>query len=137
MFSQDVFQSGINITVIGGILALSSLITLLYLSFRPLPSPKVSDSTPTATRRTLVISSSLHAFFSVWILAALIPFLVFVRNRSAQVSAFLGEVRLPDALVAQQQAALGVTPIYWEHDYREFFVSFSVSIFLPLLFLWG
>lgn len=104
---SDVFNSGTVVTIGSGLLALTSLFTLilLLLSCR---SPK-----PTLMR----LGAAFHLFFSVWIFAALIPFDAFTRNRSARVAAFLGNTQLPDSVVQQQQQALGVSAVYWDQSY--------------------
>jgi len=104
---NDVFSSGTVVTIFSGLLALTSLITLvLLLLFRRSPKPLL-----------MRLSAALHLFFAIWIFGALIPFDAFTRNRSARVAAFIGDTQLPDSIVQQQQQALGVSAVYWDQDY--------------------
>lgn len=124
---SDAFDPGVNVTVISGVLGITSLVTLLYLALRPLPRSTTSSSSlkPT-TRPILLLTSALHTLLSIWIFAALIAYDVIVRNRSARVSAFLPNGQsLPQSLVEQQERALGVSSVYWDKEYRECCFSFG------------
>jgi len=103
--TQDLFSSGVVLTVGAGLLALVSAITLPLL---------LSSRRPAKHHR---ISAILHAFFTVWIFATLIPVDVFSRHRSARVTASLGGVPLPASIIAAEQRALGVSPVYWDQHY--------------------
>ncbi|KAH8110943.1 hypothetical protein DFH11DRAFT_1547104 [Phellopilus nigrolimitatus] len=60
---------------------------------------------------------ALHLALATWLGATLVAFDVLARTRSARVSARLGALALPPAAVAQQERALGVSPVYWAQRY--------------------
>ncbi|TDL16088.1 hypothetical protein BD410DRAFT_795718 [Rickenella mellea] len=108
--TNDIFQVGVVLTVA------CTLLAILASLFFPLTFvPRKLFGIPTA--RGLRIQAYLLAFTTLWVFASLIPFDIFARNRSAKVTATLGKLTLPDSVVAQQEAMLGVSPVYWKQNY--------------------
>ncbi|KAF9788480.1 hypothetical protein BJ322DRAFT_1106470 [Thelephora terrestris] len=64
-----------------------------------------------------VILGSLLAFASLWLLSVTIAFTVIFATRSARVSASLGGIQLPQAVISAQARALGVSPVYKDQPY--------------------
>ncbi|THH03711.1 hypothetical protein EW145_g6068 [Phellinidium pouzarii] len=104
---QDVFATGIVVTIVSGLLAITSIVTLLFTSLR---TCKLS----TTAHRVL---ASLHVLFSTCLFAALVPFDDIARNRQVKITASLGGIPLPPIAVQQQEHALGVSPTYWSMHY--------------------
>ncbi|KAI0079795.1 hypothetical protein K474DRAFT_1658593 [Panus rudis PR-1116 ss-1] len=104
--TDDAFSSGTVVTVVCGLIALTSIVFL----------PLVALSKPVSTR-TLPIQTGLFAFLTVWLFATLVAFTDIVANRSAKVTAFLGGQPLPESIISATQKALGVTPVYHEINY--------------------
>ncbi|KZV83318.1 hypothetical protein EXIGLDRAFT_701539 [Exidia glandulosa HHB12029] len=102
---NDVVAVGAVLTVGCGLLGLAAFISLLLGLFK---SPW-----PTHPR----LSGGIILFFTIWILAAAIPTILIARTREADVSAFLGSVKIPDILVHAAEEAAGVSRVYWDHDY--------------------
>ncbi|KAG6830612.1 hypothetical protein H0H87_007555 [Tephrocybe sp. NHM501043] len=113
---EDVFKSGIVLTVVGALIAVFCSIFLLMLF-----------TTPRLTIRSLRLQSLILAFCATWLFATLIPFTDFFANRSAQITATVGGVKLPDSVVKATERALGTTSVYKEIGYCTYS---SVSGFL-------
>lgn len=105
-YSTDILRCGIVLTVVAGNIASMSSNTALVLYFRP--------------RFTNILrwSGAIILFLTTWLFACLVAFDVIARNRQAKVTATLAGVPLPASIVAAQQSALGVSPVYWDQDYR-------------------
>ncbi|THG95551.1 hypothetical protein EW145_g7938 [Phellinidium pouzarii] len=101
--TNDIFDTGIIVTIVSALLALLSILSLLFSTLR----------TGTASVKTHRILASVHFFLVTWLFAVLVPFDDFARNRQAQVTASLGGVPLPATAIQQQEQALGFSPIYW------------------------
>jgi len=98
---NDVYQSGVVITSICATLAVLSTIFLL-----------VTIVWPNRATASLKIQAWMFTFFSVWVLAAQIPYTAFVATRRAKVDAFLGGVQLPAETVQAALAAAGGSDKY-------------------------
>ncbi|GLB40874.1 hypothetical protein LshimejAT787_0900890 [Lyophyllum shimeji] len=103
--TDDVFQSGVVLTVVGALIAVLSSLSLLSLLVPHSPTRRLSA-------RSLRLQSFLLAFCAAWLFATLVPFTVFFANRSAQVSASVGSVQLPQSIIKQAEQALGTTSVY-------------------------
>lgn len=79
--------------------------------------------------RTAKLQAYLLSFSSVWVLACMIPYMVFFMNDSANVKAFIGQIQLPAAMVAATAAKSGHSTEYQTMWYCEFFL---ISSTLPL-----
>jgi len=101
--TDDTLRSGIVIAVTCGLIGLISMTSLKLML---LPSFKALGD------RTRKLRAYLLAFFTIWLLAALIPFTVFFATRSAIVSAYVGSQRVPQAAIEKAQKQLGATPVY-------------------------
>ena len=115
--TNDILASGIVLTIVCGLIALSSLLFLL---------PMFVASSLAA--RTLRLQTAVLAFLSVWAFAVLVPFTDFFANRSAKVSASIGDIQLPPAVIEQVEAEVGSTPIYRDVHYREYSLHFAVAL---------
>ncbi|KAG6864067.1 hypothetical protein C0991_000419 [Blastosporella zonata] len=104
--TNDVFKSGVVLTTVGALIAVLCSIFLLVLFV----SPRLSV-------RSLRIQSLILAFCATWLFATQVPFTDFFANRSAQVSATIGGVKLPDSIVQTTAQALGSTSVYNEIGY--------------------
>lgn len=62
--------------------------------------------------RTAKLQAYLLSFSSVWVLACMIPYMVFFMNDSANVKAFIGQIQLPAAMVAATAAKSGHSTEY-------------------------
>ncbi|KAI0343778.1 hypothetical protein BDW22DRAFT_1483768 [Trametopsis cervina] len=98
--THDVLDTGYNITVISGVLALLALFSLV----------------PTAGR-FLRVQAALLAFFTLWLFAALVAFDVFFANRSAKVVARIGNIVIDPKTVQTIIAGLGATTVYRRVSY--------------------
>ncbi|KAI0087164.1 hypothetical protein BDY19DRAFT_893624 [Irpex rosettiformis] len=99
--ASDVLDSGYNVTVMCGILALVSVLA----------------SVPSLAARWLRVFALLMAFFTTWLFASLVAFTTFFANRSAQVDATLGGLTVPDSVVQTIIASLGATTVYKHVNY--------------------
>ncbi|KAF5367289.1 hypothetical protein D9615_010452 [Tricholomella constricta] len=104
--TDDVFQSGVVLTVVGALIAVLCSIFILMLFF-----------TRGYAARSLRTQSLILAFCATWLLATLIPFTFFFATRSAKVSASIGGVELPASIIKQTEKALGSTSVYREIGY--------------------
>ncbi|KAG6910345.1 hypothetical protein DXG01_011414 [Tephrocybe rancida] len=104
--THDVFNSGVVLTTVGALIAVFCSIFVLMLF-----------TTRRLAVRSLRIQALILAFCATWLFATLIPFTDFFANRSAQITASIGGVQLPDSLVKASEKALGTTSVYKEIGY--------------------
>lgn len=116
--ASDVLDSGYVLTVVCGLIALSSAIFLFPIFLAP-----------ALAGRTLKLQGGVLGFLSVWLFATLVPFTDFFANHSAKVTAFLGSFEIPQSTIQQVVASLGATTQYRHVDYR-------ASFLCHLLCLW-
>ncbi|KAI9064745.1 hypothetical protein FKP32DRAFT_1602817 [Trametes sanguinea] len=117
--TNDVFDVGCVVTVVCGLVAVTSLASLVSLLF-------------TRSARALTFLGLFLSFLTIWLFASLIPMTDFVANRQAKVSAFIGDVPLQDSLIQAVQQELGVTSVYHEIHYLR------LAVILPwIAFLFG
>ncbi|KAJ4500157.1 hypothetical protein C8R41DRAFT_729756, partial [Lentinula lateritia] len=104
---NDVFHSGIVITTISALIALLTLIyiLLLLLSHRMTKFTRLSN-------QLLPFEWMSLAFCAVWLFATQVPFTHFFATRSAQVTAFTGNIQVPPGLVQIVENQLGFTTVY-------------------------
>lgn len=100
--ANDVLDTGYNITVVCGVLALLSVIFLVPTLFGA---------------RFLRIQSFVLGFFTLWLFATLIPFDVFFANRSAQVSASIAGFPIQPSVIQTIINSLGQTTRYKDVGY--------------------
>ena len=100
--TNDAFDSGVVVAVASGLVALASL-----LSF-----PGIMGSKRFSSPRGLNFQSAFLAFCTVFLFACLVPFTDFVANREAKVTAFIGNLPVPEVIIQQVEGQLGVTPVY-------------------------
>ncbi|KAG5640570.1 hypothetical protein DXG03_008057, partial [Asterophora parasitica] len=101
-----VLKSGIVLTVVGAFIAVLCSIFIGVIFFAR------------AYAAHSFHAQSLFLFVcSVWLLATLIPFTYFFATRSAQVSASIGGIKLPEAIVKATEKALGSTSVYKDIPY--------------------
>ncbi|KAH8103358.1 hypothetical protein BXZ70DRAFT_858789, partial [Cristinia sonorae] len=105
---NDVYESGVVVTVMSGLIA---LVSFFAMPSAILSHPRLRSST------MLHAQSGFLGFFTIFLFAALIPFTTFVANRSAKVTAFLGGVKVPDAVVKGIEKQLGATSVYKDIHY--------------------
>jgi len=110
--THDVFSAGLSATIGAGFV---SIIALSFLS-----RAVIWKAIP-LTRRAHIIESALFTFAAVWIIASLIPYTVFVANRSAKVTAFNGSVPVPPAVVEQTMQRFHNSPVYSGKSYLRLF----------------
>lgn len=103
--THDVLNSGYVLTVVSGLIALASNLFLL-----PIIIPVFG--LPALVGRTLRLQGAILAFLSVWLFATLVPFTAFFANRSAKITASIGNVVLSPASVQAIVASLGATTEY-------------------------
>ncbi|KAI0683271.1 hypothetical protein BC835DRAFT_1216869, partial [Cytidiella melzeri] len=114
--ANDVLDSGYNVTVVCGVLALLAALSLI----------------PALAARFLRIVSFLIGFFTLWLFASLVAFTHFFATRSAKVTATLDGVPIPSSLVQTIVASLGATTQYKHIHYLR------LSAILPwFTFLFG
>ena len=119
--TDDVLDSGIVVTVVCGLIALVSFLSLLHALFFRFRIAKRGDaSRPLHTRHAPRAGALLLAFLSVWLFATLVPFTDFVANRSAKVTATLGGTALSPQEIQAYQDALGLTSVYHKLGYRAY-----------------
>ena len=115
--TSDVFASGTVVTVVCGLLALTSFIIFVPLLLLP-----KGASTRAISTRTLPIQTGVLGFLTIWLFATLVPFTDFVANRQAKVSASIGGIPLQQSIIQAVEKQLGVTSVYKDIDYREYFL---------------
>lgn len=117
----DVFHSGIVITTISALIALLTLIyiLLLLLSHRMTKFTRLSN-------QLLPFEWMSLAFCAVWLFATQVPFTHFFATRSAQVTAFTGNIQVPPGLVQIVENQLGFTTVYRRIHYRTSSRSFVI-----------
>jgi hypothetical protein len=114
-FSLAISRPGIVVTVVSGLIALSSLI---FLAISLLSRSLIANK----------IKGGILGFLGVWLLATQIAFTQIFATKAAKVTAFLGGSQLPQALVDARQKQLGVTGVFKEIGYREFDFAIDSSL---------
>ncbi|PSR71471.1 hypothetical protein PHLCEN_2v12636 [Hermanssonia centrifuga] len=104
--TNDVLSSGIVLTVVCGLLAASSLLFLVPLFVAT-----------AFGARTLGVQTGILGFLSVWLFATLVPFTDFFANHQAKVTAFFGNITIPQSTIQQIEASMGATSVYRHIDY--------------------
>ncbi|EED82259.1 predicted protein [Postia placenta Mad-698-R] len=119
--THDVLSSGVVITVVCGLIALTSFFTLVHAllaRFRWRVSAASSSADIGRHLRTVPLTGAhVLTFLTLWLFATLVPFTDFVANRQAKVTAYIGGVQLPPNLIQGTEAELGVTPVYHRLGY--------------------
>ncbi|RDB16463.1 hypothetical protein Hypma_002817 [Hypsizygus marmoreus] len=105
---DDVFHSGVVLTTVAALIAVLCTIFTLLL---------VLPSTKGLAKRSLRIQSFILAFCATWLFACAVAYTVIFATRNAKVSASIGGIELPPALVEQAEQVLGSTRIYRHIDY--------------------
>lgn len=108
---SDIFSAGVAATTAS---LLISILAFNYVAAMFLPF------TRDLSRRTLRLQSFALLFGCTFLLASMIPFMLFFVNRQADVKAFIGSVQLPDAALKAAEDASGSTRIYKKIHYRVF-----------------
>ncbi|EKM48786.1 uncharacterized protein PHACADRAFT_266141 [Phanerochaete carnosa HHB-10118-sp] len=111
----DVLSTGYVVTVACGLIAVASLLFLLPIFLAP-----------ALAGRTLKIQGAILTFLSVWLFATLVPFTDFFANKSAQISASIGSVQIPQSTIQGIVASLGATTRYRDIEYLR----------LPAILMW-
>lgn len=120
--THDVFDSGVVETVVCGLIALTSFISLLGLFW--------SYPGKLGLRTTHFLSGHILLFLSIWLFATLVPFTDFVANRAAKISASLEGMPLPPSVIQGFEQELGATPVYHKMSYLRLAVIFPWIAFL-------
>jgi len=100
---KDVFDSGVVLSVVAALIALTSLLSLIILVFR---------RNATSSGRILRFLSYFLAFCTVWLFATLIPYDHFYATGSAKVSATIDGIAVPQTIIQTVEKATGVTAVY-------------------------
>ncbi|KAI0929478.1 hypothetical protein AcV7_005322 [Taiwanofungus camphoratus] len=109
--THDVLASGVVVTVVCGLIALTSFLSASH-GFITRRSKSV------ISRRTApMVAGAVLGFLTIWLFATLVPFTDFVARRHSKVSATLGGVPIPANVIQSVQQALGVTPVYHKIHY--------------------
>jgi len=108
---SDIFAAGVAATTAS---LLISILIFNYVAAIFLPF------TRELSRKTLRLQSFALLFACTFLLASMIPFMLFFVNRQADVKAFIGSVQLPDAAVRAVEKTSGSTRIYKHISYRAF-----------------
>ncbi|KAI0717453.1 hypothetical protein C8T65DRAFT_707266 [Cerioporus squamosus] len=123
--TDDVVNAGGVVTGFCAALAVMSLLSLLLLLFSGKRGPSLAS-------RTLPLQATLLALFTLGLFGSLVAFTDFVANRQAKVSASLGGVPVPPAIVQSIENAIGVSPVYHVKSYLR------LAVILPwIAFLFG
>lgn len=124
----DVFHSGVVITTISALIALLTLIyiLLLLLSHRMTKKNRFTR----LSNQLLPFEWMSLAFCAVWLFATQVPFTHFFATRSAQVTAFAGNVQIPPGLVQIVENQLGFTTVYRRIHYCTSSRSFVFDTFI-------
>jgi len=126
----DILTTGKVSIAIHALLILLSLLTLAALSITRFSSPK-----------TFLLLAALLGFSAIWLLATTIAFTVIFATKAAKISASLGGVPLPQAIIEAQEKAFGLTPVYKHKLYLRvatiipWFTFLFAAISSALLFL--
>ncbi|KZT72368.1 hypothetical protein DAEQUDRAFT_664440 [Daedalea quercina L-15889] len=133
--THDVLDSGIVVTVVCGLIAVVSFLSLVHALFFRLRvqkrNPNANSWGPFHTRHAPRAGAATLAFLSVWLFATLVPFTDFVANRAAKISASIGGTTLNASEIQAYQSALGLTSIYHKLGYL---VAGTVLAWIALLF---
>jgi len=107
----DIFGAGVAATTASLLIAILifNYVAAMFLPF-----------TRELSRKTLRLQSFVLLFACTFLLASMIPFMLFFVNRQADVKAFIGSVQLPDTAVKAVEKASGSTRIYKDISYRAF-----------------
>lgn len=103
-------------------IAITAIIALIFEhlpTFRAYHAPK-----------TYRLLSYIMFLFFAWDIASLIAYDYIARTRLGKISAFAGDVQLPDSAIAAQAQLLGVSAEYWSNDFGEIFIYPSGSSIL-------
>ncbi|KAL1746004.1 hypothetical protein HDZ31DRAFT_62568 [Schizophyllum fasciatum] len=103
--TQDILNVGIVVTVACGLTAVLSLLSMLAIAV-----PKLK----TIPQRLL---APLFFFCAAFIFAAEVPFDLYYSNRSAKVTARIGNITVPPSVVQQIQEGAGLSPVYHDKNY--------------------
>ena len=112
----DVDTAGIVVTIACGITAALSMLSALLLFLKH-------------TRFFLAQSIGL-ALCAIWIFAGLVAFDFYFHTRSARVTATIGGVAVPQAVISAVEKQLGITGVYKRIEYRKCPLSASKCILL-------
>lgn len=111
---QDVYHTGVVVTTVCAIIA---VLTAIFMFLHIIPRSAL------ASRTTPVLQSGLLAFCALWLFAALVPFTLYFAQHEAKVTASLGGIELPQAVILQVEKLLGVTSVYRDIAYRKHSVT--------------
>jgi len=103
---HDIFVVGVVATTV------SALTAFLLFNYAALQFLR-----PALATRTLRLQSFSIFFCAIWLFATQIPFTVYYATRAARVTAFIGTVQLPDAVIKSVEKTLGTSSVYREIPY--------------------
>jgi hypothetical protein len=72
-----------------------------------------------SSAKTSLLLAGLLGFGAIWLLPTTIAFTVVFATKAAKISASIGGVSLPQAIIEAQEKAFGLTPVYKHKIYRE------------------
>jgi hypothetical protein len=108
--TNDILFSGIVVSVV-----CASISVIAFTSTQLMVIPglrKLGD-------KTKKFRGGLMLFFTLWLLAALIPYTIFFATRDAIVKAWIMGQQLPQSVVDETAKKLGATASYKQTHYRE------------------
>ncbi|KAI0067053.1 hypothetical protein BV25DRAFT_1768670, partial [Artomyces pyxidatus] len=111
--TNDIYQSGVIVTTLCALIAVLATV-FIHLTF--FTRARASGRLPLGAR-FLSLQSGILAFCSVWLFATLVAYDDIFSNRTSKVSAFIGNVQLPPAIVQQTEQSFGQSPEYRHIDY--------------------
>ena len=79
----------------------------------------VFPATKALFARTLRIQAVLLLLNCAWLLATMVPYLIFYLHHEAKVTAFIGTTQLPASVIKAVEAQSGSTPVYKNISYRK------------------
>ncbi|RPD65411.1 hypothetical protein L226DRAFT_520196 [Lentinus tigrinus ALCF2SS1-7] len=127
--TSDAVSAGAVVTAFCAALAVMSLLSLLLLL---IPSLSTAKRGPTLATRTLPLQAILLTLLTLGLFGSLVAFTDFVANRQAKVTASIGGIAVPPAIVQGIEKAIGTTPVYHELSYLR------LAVILPwIAFLFG
>ncbi|KAF9531458.1 hypothetical protein CPB83DRAFT_849051 [Crepidotus variabilis] len=120
--TNDIFVAGTVATVAALLIAILTFIFVAGAALKP---------TRGLFNRTARLQGGILILASIFLFGSMVPYMVYFVNRSAVVTAFIGNTQLPDSLVQQTAKSAGQDGIYKHIHYLKLFAIFP---WIALLF---
>ncbi|KZP22390.1 hypothetical protein FIBSPDRAFT_931180 [Athelia psychrophila] len=105
--ATDLLTPGAITTIICFLICINALVFLLFIVIPPAKRVQMSA-------RTLLFQATTLLVFGLGLFGTLVPYTLFVARRAPGVSAFIGVVQIPDAILKDIEKATA-----WSGDYKD------------------